>query len=778
MSRQSIWHRLGRAVQDTSFLLGAVMVVLLVITAAIGPEIAPHNPYLRSRIQWIDGEMVRAPIEPCSLYPLGTDPQGRDLLSLLLHGTRTTLAIAFIATTVRMILGLILGAITGWWPGSVIDRIVTALTELLAAVPGLILAMLLVFAIGIRRGQIAFVVAISVVGWGEVAQIMRSHVLTIRKQLFVEAARAVGLSSIEILSRHVLPNLLATMLALTALQMGSALLLLGELGFVSVFIGGGGTIAGDVGTPTTIFFEVPDWGAMLGSTWRSFRALPWLPAVPAVAFFISIFSFNIFGYGLQRFSEKGRFYPSGWSVLRFLGITAVVLFGLQFILARTGPEVEFKEKAAAFDVSSAWIDLAYLSDPELGGRYPGSDGAVSAATYIAQRFKEADLTPFPYGSYFQTFSGQNGQVTAEPMFVVLGPDGEIELSLTDRVAYDPELPFDRWGAAEGILYPYISPDFVGDTLTKLVFEMQSRTAHLTIRVVPDNQLKYTDQAPPFDGPYAFLDEQPYLLMGESAAETLMAKIGYDKNKIRSWLNDHPEDEYKAWIFDGQWVRIEPGIPVWAHYGLEYAQAPMVNVVGYIPGIDVRVQTQRILVVAPYTVPTPMEGLIYPGADDNASGVAVMLEVLRLWRQQDFVPNRTVVFAAFDITGGRYFTQNPILPMGEGDTWTTLIIYGVGAGDDRLARLEAGGSYARTFDQSARIMNTRTQPLESWPFFFAGSGGIGWTLRADPTYSGLVVTRPGDIVSGTPADTREHLDPELLAEAGETIAHYLMVLSSQ
>ena len=88
----TFWQRLSRAVQEPYFIIGSVLVVLLVLVVVLGPELAPHNPYLVKRIQWIDGELHKAPFPPSDLYPLGTDDQGRDQLSLLLglklHNTR------------------------------------------------------------------------------------------------------------------------------------------------------------------------------------------------------------------------------------------------------------------------------------------------------------------------------------------------------------------------------------------------------------------------------------------------------------------------------------------------------------------------------------------------------------------------------------------------------------------------------------------------------------------------------------------------------------------
>ena len=95
MKPLTFWQRLGRAVRDYYFVVGSVLVVLLVLAAVLGPEVAPHNPYLVERLQWIDGELHKAPFPPSDLYLLGTDDQGRDQLSLLLYGARVTLAMAF-----------------------------------------------------------------------------------------------------------------------------------------------------------------------------------------------------------------------------------------------------------------------------------------------------------------------------------------------------------------------------------------------------------------------------------------------------------------------------------------------------------------------------------------------------------------------------------------------------------------------------------------------------------------------------------------------------------
>ena len=774
--------------RDYYFIVGSVLVILLVLAAVLGPDVAPHNPYLVERLQWIDGELHKAPFPPSDLYPLGTDDQGRCQLSLLLYGARVTLVMAFVATVVRLLLGLILGTLAGWWPGSLFDRAIAAVTELLAAIPGLILAMLIVFAIGVRQGQAAFIVALSLVGWGEVAQIVRGHVLTIRNRLYIMAARAVGLNSASILSRHVLPNLLPTLLALAALEMGAALLLLGELGFVQLFIGGGRTVSDLVNLGMQHYFDVPDWGAMLGSSWRWFRSYPWFPLAPALAFFVAILGFNLFGYGLQRFIERGRFHPSGWSVIRFLLVVALLLLGARALLQNAGIEAQFAQLVGQFDVDRAWYDIAYLTQPELEGRPTGGTGAARAADYIVSQFEQAGLTTMAGltpittdNSYFQTYTAIRGRVTAAPTLEVLDVGGEPQLRLTDGVSFDPWQAFHAEGSTEGELVVVedgsreVVVGLGGAVLLVLDPEAdvyRPRLFQAILRLVPDDELAHGDQPPPFDQTsytrLTGLPSFPNLLIGESSARQLLAEVGVDM------------EELQAKMEAGEQVVLHTGLQVRLTYGLVYEEVPATNVVGYIPGLDMESRGERILVAATYTGPPPQDGAIFPGADENASGVAVMLETARLLHDLEFVPKRTVVFAALDEMGGSEFVMYPALPTSRSDIWTVVILHGVGAGKPRLARLEAGSGLARAFDQGARRFGARTEKLDEWRFFFVSN--YSRLRRGDPrahdSYQGVAVTRLGDDLSGTPADTLDHLDPELLAEAGRTVAHYLMVLSSR
>ncbi|MGD1992246.1 MAG: ABC transporter permease subunit [Anaerolineae bacterium] len=780
MKPQTLWQRVSRAVRDRSFIIGTALVACFILLAVLGPEVAPHNPFSRDRIQTIDGELQRAPFSPSEQHPLGTDDQGRDLLSLLLYGARQTLVIAFVAMTIRLLIGLILGTFSGWWPNSLFDRAVTSVTEFLAAIPALILAILLVFAVGIRRGQIAFIIALSFIGWGEIAQIVRGHVLTLRDRLFVLASQSLGLSQSQILSRHILPNLLATLLALAALEMGGVLLILGELGFVHIFIGGGGIYVDDAVDMGHVvhFFEVPDWGAMLGTSWPYFRSMPWLPLAPAISFFVAILGFNLFGYGLQRFIEKGRFHPSGWSVLRFFVVVGLVLWGAQALLASSSIESQYAKMAEDFNLQRAWDDVAYLSRPELQGRPSGPGGGHAAASYIASQFEQADLTEMTWGNYYQTYTGVRGHVVKEPSLTLFN-DQEPQLQLREGLSFSPYGYFQGSDVREEELVIIGNADRQYP-LDKIALVLSSRDSGFVrhfpgaddavlLTMVPDEDLWRPDVAPIWIGPFGGLSfdpesnmrSRPDLLISETATRQLLSAVGLDLDALM--------EELEA----GEEFKIDTGARLSVEAGLFYEEVNAVNVVGYIPGADQTSEGDRILVTAPYWGPTPHDSTIFPGADENASGVAVMLEVARLWRDIGFVPGRTVVFAALDVDGGRHLVNHPPVIEQIEDTWTEVDLRGLAAGEEALYRYEAGGGLARAFDQSARRFRVDTEPMDGWRFAF----NTGWG-QGDEAYSGLAIYRPGDDLSGTAEDTIEHLDPQLLMDAGQSVAHYLMVLSSR
>ncbi|MEJ2749332.1 MAG: ABC transporter permease, partial [Anaerolineae bacterium] len=263
--------RLGDVWRNTPLMMGIIIVLGLLALVLYGPVWAPQNPYIAGQhivphMDWETHQFIRPPLDPSPEYPLGTDQWGADILSMLMHGARNTLVACAFITMVRVILGLILGAMAGWNEGKPIDRFIMGVIGTIASLPLLISTIILIYALDIRRGLLVFIIALSIIGWTEIAQYIRSEFLVLRKMPYIEGAQATGLTGLQIAVRHVLPNVLPQLLVITFLEMGAVLMLLGELGFVGVYIGGGSRIdlTEPLG-PTNIvtLTDVPEWGAMI-----------------------------------------------------------------------------------------------------------------------------------------------------------------------------------------------------------------------------------------------------------------------------------------------------------------------------------------------------------------------------------------------------------------------------------------------------------------------------------------------------------------------------------
>ena len=188
-------------------LLGGTIVLTLFLIVLFGPIIAPQNPYLTGQrsLTYEDGEITAPPFPPSTTFPLGTDQWGRDILSLLLYGARNTLVAGVFIAMARLILGVGLGAMAGWYEGKLFDRFIMGVVSLTTALPILISGMILIYAFDIRRGLPTFIVALSLLGWGEIAQFIRGEFIILRRASFIEGARAVGLEEAAIVHGLKLP---------------------------------------------------------------------------------------------------------------------------------------------------------------------------------------------------------------------------------------------------------------------------------------------------------------------------------------------------------------------------------------------------------------------------------------------------------------------------------------------------------------------------------------------------------------------------------------------
>ena len=253
--------------------VGAILVLLFVLTALFANVIAPHDPLSTNS---------RASLaRPDSIYWLGADFMGRDMFSRIVYGARISLAVAVGATLLGGILGVLIGLLSGFI-GGWIDLATQRLMDIMQSLPLLVMALVMAASLGPSLENTIIAIAIPLVP--SVARVVRSSTLSLREQPFVEAARAIGMGEMRIAIRHVLPNTLAPLIVLGTAQLGSAILTEASLSFLGL------------GIPE----PYPSWGRMLSESAAEYvRTAPWLVIFPGVAISLTVFGTNLLGDALR-----------------------------------------------------------------------------------------------------------------------------------------------------------------------------------------------------------------------------------------------------------------------------------------------------------------------------------------------------------------------------------------------------------------------------------------------------------------------------------------------
>jgi peptide/nickel transport system permease protein len=263
------WQRMAR---NPNLVVGLIILVLVVGAALFARLIAPYSP--------ID-EAFTAQLQPPSLAHLfGTDEFGRDIFSRVVYGSRIALSVGGIADGIALVSGVVLGILAGYFGGWV-DSAVMRTIDVMLAFPYLLLAMIVVAILGPSLTNA--MIAIGVVYMPQFARVVRSAVLGIREQEFVEAAGAIGARWLRVLARHILPNILSPIIVMATLTVGFTIVETAGLSFLGL----------GASPPT------PEWGSML-ATGRSYMlTAPWIATFPGVAILVTVIGFNLVGDGLR-----------------------------------------------------------------------------------------------------------------------------------------------------------------------------------------------------------------------------------------------------------------------------------------------------------------------------------------------------------------------------------------------------------------------------------------------------------------------------------------------
>ncbi len=820
-SKSSSSRRLIRStLRNPAFVIGFGLVLVFCVLAIFGQQLAPANPYVTHGLTKVDGELQVPPFKPSGTFPWGGDPVGRDIQALVLAGTKQTLALALFGMFSRVVVGTVLGMIAAWTRGSRFDQFVVGAVGVWAAFPATLFAMILILALGIKQGMWVFVVAICVVGWGEIAQTVRGQVIALKTQQFIEGARSLGARGHEILIRHILPNLMPSLIVLAVLELGGILMLLAELGFLNIFLGGGFQVeigSGPQMTPIIYYFsDVPEWGALLANIRNWWRSYPWLAWYPGLFFFAAILAFNLFGAGLRRFFEESRVNVSRVFNRFTLGLGGAAVIGLIWVLQTNAPLSLYKPQAQQFDPQRALQDIHVLSSPEFQGREPGTLGAKRAAEYIAARMKEIGLNPGnDDGTYILTTPCPVFHLAAIPQLEIVDPISNTVEKMVyrqDMVEYigstrtDGEAAGKIVGVAIG-MDPAVTTTAPRDTTQAPILGGTNRDPYglgrldLRDKVIIVHESRMLNVNPSVAAGVLVIADDPMTFERRYLYHKGQLGLGTSRSSPVLYVTPLLADRLlrSAGSSLAGFGRIESGLQagttaltgVGANVRLSVTGAPenlaetCYNVVGHIPGsapIE-GLDSQVIMVSAPYEgVGIGPDGEFYSGANDNASGVAEMLEIAHVMKQSIYQPKKSLVFVAW--TGGErlegfsvWNIMNATRGLNQLTVETVIELSGVGAGDGSEIAIGQGSSFRLTqlFQDAAGQLGSSITTRGRSPHFglpvTAGFGGRT-ALSAYVSWDG------SNRSAHTVHDTFETINAEKLKKTGETTTLVLSVLSRE
>lgn len=272
---ESPWKIVGRRLRRNKLAMMGLIIIIIMIMAAI---LAPYlTSYGRDATN-----LSNTNAAPSKEHILGTDSLGRDAFTRLLYGARISLTVGFVSTSLRMLIGVVLGGIAGYY-GGFIDGIIMRIADIVSCLPFLPIAITFVAVLGASIYNVMIVLAI--LGWPGIARLVRGEILSLREREFMEAATALGISDFKKITSHLIPNTMASIIVSSTIGIASAILTESALSFLGL----------GVAPPE------PTWGNILYDAQSQYvlkhRWWQWIP--PGLAIFLAVISLNLLGDGLR-----------------------------------------------------------------------------------------------------------------------------------------------------------------------------------------------------------------------------------------------------------------------------------------------------------------------------------------------------------------------------------------------------------------------------------------------------------------------------------------------
>ena len=518
-------------------------------------------------------------------------------------------------------------------------------------------------------------------------------------------------------------------------------------------------------------------------TWA--RSRPWMVIFPAISFFASVTGFNLLGEGLRRLIDRGVFNTAALLSWRVLLAVAVITASSIYVMLTLGPAPSYRQLAEQVSEADMVRHIEYLSSPDLNGRAVGSDEAYEAAQYIRDELMSYELETFihevdvtmvhPTEPPVLDLVDEEGDQIASFTRIAdfgesverYGGDGEAEAPIT-LVLFSPADANRRWTLYDSYarfrgldLRGRIVMVLAGNAPYDFDTEAMIRGAEGVLVVSTDvnarNQVVYGND---LDHP-----SLPVFRISYATADAMLAVDGLDLDGVREDIELLDESE-TDWVTRDLSARVHMQVS----FG-DPEEVTLYNVMGLMDGSDAQLADEVVIVSSHYDgLGRGPDGTLYPGADENASGVAVMLEIARLWQEQEFQPRRTVLFVSWAggslrYSGAHGFIDRPGI-LGSYDVSSVIHL-------DRMGGVDGEGLAIRQLGARDTMLNLFINSASNMDVEIYGGAAVRHPYqqvfqgRFEPRYGALIVTW-GDPEPALAADTFEGIDPLHLSQAAQAV----------
>ncbi|MBR1565281.1 MAG: ABC transporter permease [Oscillospiraceae bacterium] len=277
--------RIQKIKRDTvklRLIIFGALAVILVVSSIFSEHLTPYDPYLQ--------DLMNTKAPPSAEHPFGTDRYGRDMLSRVIVGSRTSIFSTLLLVAIITVLGTVIGVFCGWH-GKWIDTVLMRISDMFLAFPGLVFALAVAGVLG--GGLQNAIIALAAISWSKYARIARSQTLAQKETPYLRAAKLSGSSDLKLIFKHILPNIIGPILVTSMLDIGTMMMELAGLSFLGL----------GAKPPTA------EWGSMMSDTRSLLTTVPWVTLAPGLAIFLSVMIFNLLGDTIRDYADpraRGR----------------------------------------------------------------------------------------------------------------------------------------------------------------------------------------------------------------------------------------------------------------------------------------------------------------------------------------------------------------------------------------------------------------------------------------------------------------------------------------